>query len=64
MATQLDLIKIVWCGIRAKIMRVKFSMTHLVNRAKITHDVPRGAHEGEIFEGEIIPDGIYMYLFQ
>ena len=45
-------------------MRVKFFMTHLVNRANISHDVPHVAHEGEIshdvprvaHEGEIFHD--------
>ena len=55
----------VWCGTVQKIvMRVKIFMTHLVNRAKISHDVLLGAHEGENFhdkpcrthEGEIFHD--------
>ena len=40
------LILMVWNPCK-NFMRVKFFMTHLINRAKISHDVPRGAHEGE-----------------
>ena len=52
------------CKIYKFFIRVIFFMTHLVNRAKISHDVPRVAHEGEIshdvprvaHEGEISHD--------